>query len=254
MASHGWVENSVVAGNDNWGGVFGFHCSNCSLLLYDPQTKQKSDDDDVVASAAPKPNFTDSFTGTRSDYCSGGFPGCGAAPLDPAGLSRSDNGESGPVARKSDDEADDARPLGEVVDLGSRKHLFADRFLLSSVVNLTVQLVPLVPAQTRLIVAEEPWEVGPGCYLEAGGNIIHERDRLRLWYSIRNCSDTVDTMHAHGKDCHAYAESTDSGRSWVKPHLNTVRFRGSTENNCVIIREQQIGGSGGSLEPPGPLS
>jgi hypothetical protein len=87
MASHGWVENSVVAGNDNWGGVFGFHCSNCSLLLYDPQTKQKSDDDDVVASAAPKPNFTDSFSGTRSDYCGGGFPGCGAAPLDPAGLS-----------------------------------------------------------------------------------------------------------------------------------------------------------------------
>ena len=139
--------------------------------------------------------------------------------------------QSGPVAKKSDDEADEA----DVVDLGSRKHLFADRFLLSSVVNLTIRLVPLVPAQTRLIVAEEPWEVGPGCYIEAGGNIIHERDRLRLWYSIRNCTDTVDKTHIHGKDCYAYAESTNGGRDWLKPHLNMVEFRGSTENNCVIM-------------------
>lgn len=152
----------------------------------------------------------------------------GAFPPSAMGIMR----KSGPVKRKSDD---DAQPPERVVDLGSRKHLFADYFLLSSVINLTIQLIPLVPAQTRLIVAEEPWEVGHGCYIEAGGNIIHERDRLRLWYSIRNCSDTVDKTHIHGKDCYAYAESTDSGRSWVKPHLNMVYFRGSKANNCVIM-------------------
>ena len=53
MASAGWVENSVVAGNNNWGGEFGFHCSNCSLLMYNPQTKQKSDDDDAAVPLVP---------------------------------------------------------------------------------------------------------------------------------------------------------------------------------------------------------
>ena len=65
------------------------------------------------------------------------------------------------------------------------------------------------------------------------GSILKENGRYRLWYIAWD--DDRDSKTPSARWRAAYAESKD-GISWVKPNLGLVDYRGSKDNNLVLMQ------------------
>ena len=109
-------------------------------------------------------------------------------------------------------------------DIGSRRELFVDRFLIDRLLNTTLQLhePKLAPEMTE-----------PANNLEYGtviyGTVIKDGDLYRLYTRDRRDSkDDGDTQEVT-----RYCESRD-GVHWTKPKLGLYEIDGSTENNVVL--------------------
>jgi len=112
---------------------------------------------------------------------------------------------------------------GEPLHVGNERQLFIDdRFIAES---RGVELVVNRPHVTgeKLIVCDKPWE-----QFYAGGymSVVQEGDLLRMWYE---CGDQDKFGGV------AYAFSTDGGATWTKPSLGVIEYRGSTDNNLVVV-------------------
>lgn len=64
------------------------------------------------------------------------------------------------------------------------------------------------------------------------GSILRGDGKFRMWYVAFD--DDAENPVASARWRPAYAESTD-GVHWTKPHLGLVEFRGSKDNNLVLI-------------------
>jgi hypothetical protein len=113
-----------------------------------------------------------------------------------------------------------AKPL----ELGTRRELFVDRYLIDTLTNLSLTLER--PRDEGIALRmDKPWE-GAFCGYHT---VIRDGDLFRLYYR---------GLPAAGKDGSAaevtcYAESKD-GVSWVKPELGLFTVRGSKANNVVL--------------------
>lgn len=74
---------------------------------------------------------------------------------------------------------------------------------------------------------ERPWEAD--C-LNGYGTILREGDKIRFWYESFGRRDGYDDMESFL----CYAESTDGGKTFVRPDLGIVEFNGSKENNILM--------------------
>lgn len=107
------------------------------------------------------------------------------------------------------------------VKIDSSRQLFVDDYLIAAMTNLTRQVhqVKRHPANP-FIVPDKPWE-GVGCMFH-----IIRRDektgRWRMWYA------GYPGYHA------LYAESED-GIKWIKPELGLHDYKGSKNNNIIIL-------------------
>ena len=74
------------------------------------------------------------------------------------------------------------------------------------------------------------------------GSIIREGGKFRMWYIVgtQEALDSIPTRAYCGWQA-AYAESED-GIHWVKPKLGLVEYRGSRENNLVLIDPPDVTG------------
>ena len=70
------------------------------------------------------------------------------------------------------------------------------------------------------------------------GSIIRERDKYRMWYVAFD--DDVENKVASARWRAAYAES-DDGVHWVKPNLGLVSYKGSKDNNLILIEPGPFG-------------
>ncbi|MFN0197535.1 MAG: hypothetical protein ACKVT0_12390 [Planctomycetaceae bacterium] len=75
------------------------------------------------------------------------------------------------------------------------------------------------------------------------GSIIRENGTFRMWYIAidREAIKSVSNKTAYKGCMAAYAES-DDGIHWVKPKLGLVEYRGSKENNLVLIDPPDVTG------------
>lgn len=94
---------------------------------------------------------------------------------------------------------------------------------------------PTIRIQDRtvdpVLCADKPWED----FCIAGGAVIREGDRWRMWYGAYD--------HNYKRDDDAslcYAESPD-GLRWSKPDLGLVEYDGNKSNN-ILISGPQVGG------------
>lgn len=119
-----------------------------------------------------------------------------------------------------------ASRAAEPIDIGSRRELFVDRYLIDSLASATLELHHPVLAET-VLKREYPWE---GIFAFGYMTVIKDGDRYRLYYRSYPGGEEVD---GGANELTCYAESSD-GVHWVKPELGLFEFQGSKKNNIVL--------------------
>lgn len=109
------------------------------------------------------------------------------------------------------------------VDIGSRRELFVDDFLIEKTDAIRLCLHHPV-ARDIALVHEEPWE-GNTCFYHT---VFKDGDRYRMYHRGSHSSDEHSLKH----EVVCYAESSD-GKRWEKPDLGIVEFAGSRQNNII---------------------
>lgn len=109
-----------------------------------------------------------------------------------------------------------AAPTG-LINIGSRKQLFVDDYLIESVSNTKRVMNQAEKADGNPVLRpDKPWE---GSEVWVSAVIFEEREQLfRMWYSAQGV--------------HCLATSKD-GVHWDKPVLGQVEYEGSKENNIL---------------------
>jgi hypothetical protein len=111
----------------------------------------------------------------------------------------------------------------EPLELGSRRELFVDNFLIDSKTN--VQFTLHEPRDEGAVLSfDAPWE-GPFC---AYCTVINDGQRFRVYYRGKG-EATADGVG----EVTCVAESND-GKKWTKPKLGILEIAGSKENNVVF--------------------
>lgn len=116
------------------------------------------------------------------------------------------------------------------LDLGNRREIFVDQFLIDRVQNVSLQLHH-PHNEGPVLQFDKPWEGNFSGYC----TIIRDGDLLRAYYrGVRNAG-------ADGNDAEVtcYAESKD-GTHWTKPDLGFNAIDGSKNNNTILAGEPPV--------------
>lgn len=109
------------------------------------------------------------------------------------------------------------------LDIGSRRELFVDRYLIDRLVNTQLKLHEPVSGGLAIRI-DKPWE-GPANF---GMSVIEFGGRLLMYY--RGWPPN-DPQEQNGVGCVAISE--DGGATWTKPKLDLVKRPGWEGNNII---------------------
>ena len=113
-------------------------------------------------------------------------------------------------------------PAG-VIELGDRRELFVDDYLIERLSNVELRLQKPVPRNVA-IAHDVPWEGNASAY-----HTVFQDGRLfRAYYR----GSHYDPSGTHYRRVVCYAESHD-GIEWHRPELGLVSYKGSTRNNII---------------------
>jgi len=115
------------------------------------------------------------------------------------------------------------------VNIGSRRELFVDDFLVESMTGAELKLHRPEPRDVALV-CDRPWEGNTSAYYA----IFRDDDRFRVYY--RGSHFEEKTKRAAHPEFACYAESRD-GLKWDKPELGLFEFNGSKRNNIIWTGE-----------------
>ena len=114
----------------------------------------------------------------------------------------------------------------EPLEIGARRELFVDDFLIEKLTGDATQHLHLPEPKEVVLVTDAPWEGNTCAYY----TIFRDGDLFRMYYRGSHYDEE------HRKPGHpevtCYAESKD-GINWTKPSLELFEFNGSKENNIV---------------------
>ena len=116
-----------------------------------------------------------------------------------------------------------------VIELGGRRELFVDDFLIDKRDGMELRLQQPVPREI-VINSDAPWEgSGPDFY-----TVFRDGKIMRMYYMGWELTNEDASKLAFGSRpiFACYAESLD-GIHWVKPELGLFEFLGSKKNNIV---------------------
>ncbi len=118
----------------------------------------------------------------------------------------------------------------DVIDIGSRRELFVDDFLIGKLSGKAGQRLHHPQPRELALVHDAPWEGSGSGY----HSVFRDGERFRMYYKAwqLDVKDGKVRMDAHPLfTCHA--ESAD-GIVWRKPELGLCDFKGSKANNIVL--------------------
>lgn len=110
---------------------------------------------------------------------------------------------------------------GEIVEVGHRKQLLVDDYVIAGMSNLKRVLgrVTKLNDGKPVLVKDQPWERSCTFY----GTALHDGKKFQMWYRASLAPFAL-----------GYAESRD-GLHWVKPKLGLVEFGGTKQNNIIDV-------------------
>lgn len=112
----------------------------------------------------------------------------------------------------------------EVLDLGQRRELFVDRFLIDAMEGTALRLG--VPQQAGVALQfDAPWELHHCGYV----TVFQDGERFRMYYR----GLPVSGKDGSNEETTCYAESRD-GKTWEKPKLGLFETHGTRENNVIL--------------------
>lgn len=114
------------------------------------------------------------------------------------------------------------------LEIGSRRELFVDDYLIDSLRDVRLELHHPVP-QEVVFACDQPWEGNTCIYFR----VIPDGGKFRMWYQGAHWKlDPADPRDTHPYYI-CYAES-DDGLHWTKPNLGLFAVDGSTDNNICV--------------------
>jgi len=117
-----------------------------------------------------------------------------------------------------------------VVDIGQRRELFVDRYLVDRLAGSAALRLHHPQPREIVLVHDAEWEgTGSGYH-----SVFQDGGLYRMYYKAYHLDISSGKMRAdkHPGFC-CYAES-DDGIRWRKPNLNLVEFQGGKANNIVL--------------------
>jgi len=118
-----------------------------------------------------------------------------------------------------------AAETGPPIDVGTRRELFVDDFLIARMDGAELKLHKPEPRDVALV-CDRPWEGNTSAYY----TVFRDGERFRAYY--RGSHFDEKTKKATHPEFTCYAESRD-GLVWEKPELGQFEFNGSKQNNIV---------------------
>ncbi|MBN2457006.1 MAG: hypothetical protein JXB29_10825 [Sedimentisphaerales bacterium] len=114
-------------------------------------------------------------------------------------------------------------------DATIRKELFLDERFVEKMSGLTRRFHQAVKcSENPVIRTDRPWEID-AAFVDTGMVIYDEKEQLfKAWYQGGGCYGPEDGSHM------CYATSKD-GIEWEKPSLGVVEYKGSKDNNIVLM-------------------
>jgi hypothetical protein len=115
----------------------------------------------------------------------------------------------------------------EVVDLGGRRELFVDDFLIDRLDGAVLKMHP-PEAREKVFTTDRPWEGVYSGYF----TVLSHGGHYRMYYrGLPEARHTLDT------EVTCYAESMD-GIQWTRPILGLFEVQGSRQNNVILARHR----------------
>lgn len=111
-----------------------------------------------------------------------------------------------------------------VIELGSRRELLVDDFLIERLTGAALTMHQPQPREVALV-CDAPWEGNTSAYY----TLFEDDGLFRMYYRASHVDESRKATH---RELTCYAESRD-GITWVKPKLGLFEFGGSKENNIV---------------------
>ncbi len=115
----------------------------------------------------------------------------------------------------------------EPMDIGSRRELFVDNFLIDSMSGDVEQFVHEPQPKEVVLVTGESWEGNTCAYY----TIFRDGDVYRMYYRGSHANEKLKGTHP---EVTCYAESRD-GVNWTKPKLGLHEWEGSKDNNIILV-------------------
>ncbi|MDF1739033.1 MAG: hypothetical protein P1U86_07725 [Verrucomicrobiales bacterium] len=122
------------------------------------------------------------------------------------------------------------RSIAEPIDVGTRRELFTDGYLIEKMSDLT-QTLHTPRDEGIALKFDKPWEGKFSAY----ATIIKNGDLYQFYYRGHD----VHLPDGSDSEVTAYAESSD-GIQWTKPNLNQIAHNGTKENNIVLAGHAPI--------------
>lgn len=117
--------------------------------------------------------------------------------------------------------------VAEPIDIGSRRELFLDDYLIDSTKGVELKLHE--PVRRDVVLKfDKPWE-GCGCNYFT---VFSDGEKHRMYYHGWQIP-LKDSPYPQHPLVICYAESRD-GITWFRPHLDLFEFQGSRDNNIVL--------------------
>lgn len=107
----------------------------------------------------------------------------------------------------------------QTLDIGSRRELFVDYFLIDRLVGARLELHHPQPAEIAIQV-DRPWEGGDNL----GISVLHHNGIYRMYYRGMANDDIKGRCLAESRD----------GITWTKPNLGLIEVAGTRDNNAIV--------------------
>jgi hypothetical protein len=114
----------------------------------------------------------------------------------------------------------------QAMDIGSRRELFVDDWLIEKRTGTATLQLQSPVAKEVVLTADRPWEGNTSAYF----TLFQDGDRYRMYYRGSHFDEKARQMAKHQVTC--YAESTDAIH-WTRPELGLFDFAGTRKNNIV---------------------
>jgi hypothetical protein len=121
------------------------------------------------------------------------------------------------------------RAAEPVLDVGTRRELFVDDYLIEELSGEAERRLQHPTPQEIALVHDAPWEGSGSGY----HSIFQDGARYRMYYKAWHLDVSTGKLKLPHPLFTCYAES-DDGIRWRKPELGLVEFAGSTKNNIVL--------------------